>query len=531
MSKAPVRGPSKSSPGSRALARRQQAQRERNARRQVRQVRGRRPAGLRTWLKRVPMAAWICALIAIFNATAWSVITPPFQGRDEVDHFAYVAILAETGKQPHRIPGPYTYSSEEQKVMDGLNYGEVRFTPYQPSLTTDAEQKALEEDATAGASLTDSLQANGASSAPPLFYALQTIPYALGGGNILIKLQLMRLFDALLGGITALLVFFFLRVTVSRRPWAATVGAICVALQPQFAFTTASVNPDALLYPLAAATFLILALGFRRKLTTPLAVALGAVLAAGFLTYFSFIGVALGAIAGLAVLAIRDFRRNRDKVEAFFAPVVAAAIGISPAVIYVLVNLSRKHSAFGAVSSASSHFSSSLSTELSYIWQLFLPRLPGMSHFFDGITTWREIWFDRSVGFYGWMDTMFPNWVENVAFILAVGTALLCGRELYVRRREVWGRMPELASYGVITVAVLGMLGAASYTGDVIEHEIALGEPRYLLVMLPLLGAAITLAVRGAGRRWVPVAGAAMIVLFLGHDVFSQLQVIARYYG
>jgi hypothetical protein len=29
----------------------------------------------------------------------------------------------------------------------------------------------------------------------------------------------------------------------------------------------------------------------------------------------------------------------------------------------------------------------------------------------------------------------------------------------------------------------------------------------------------------------VPVIGAAMIVLFLGHDIFSQLQVIARYYG
>ena len=28
----------------------------------------------------------------------------------------------------------------------------------------------------------------------------------------------------------------------------------------------------------------------------------------------------------------------------------------------------------------------------------------------------------------------------------------------------------------------------------------------------------------------MPVAGAPLVVLFLGHDLFSQLQVIARYY-
>jgi hypothetical protein len=33
-----------------------------------------------------------------------------------------------------------------------------------------------------------------------------------------------------------------------------------------------------------------------------------------------------------------------------------------------------------------------------------------------------------------------------------------------------------------------------------VDHEIASGEPRYLLV-LPLFGAAITLAIRGPGRR------------------------------
>jgi hypothetical protein len=51
-------------------------------------------------LRRVPKVAWMCALIAFLNATAWALIVPPFQGKDETDHFAYVVQLAENGSLP-----------------------------------------------------------------------------------------------------------------------------------------------------------------------------------------------------------------------------------------------------------------------------------------------------------------------------------------------------------------------------------------------------------------------------------------------
>jgi hypothetical protein len=132
---------------------------------------------------------------------------------------------------------------------------------------------------------------------------------------------------------------------------------------------------------------------------------------------------------------------------------------------------------------------------------------------------------------YGWMDTTFPVWVDNVALVPAAAVALLCGRELLACRGALWARLSEFAVYAAMTVGVLTLVGLASYNSDVVVHEAAFGEPRYLLPMLPLLGAVVVLAVRGAGRRWAPVAGAVMVLLFLGHDVFSQLQVIARYYG
>ncbi len=291
-----------------------------------------------------------------------------------------------------------------------------------------------------------------------------------------------------------------------------------------------TVNPDVLLYALSAGIFLCLARAFRGHFTRRLAVVLGVLVAAGLVTYFSFIGVTLGAYGALLILAARDARaRGR---AALAAPATALAIGLAPVLLDALHNLLAGHRTFGAVSSTSGALTlSSLGNELSYIWQLYLPRLPGMTQYFEGLTTWREVWFDRSVGFYGWMDTTFPGWVDNVALALAIPVALLCARELVRRRHRLRARLPEIGAYGAIVLGVLVMIGVASYAGDAIKHEAALGEPRYLLVLLPLLGALVALAMRGAGRRWMPIAGAALVVLFLGHDLFSQLQVIARYYG
>ena len=488
------------------------------------------PITLRGMLRRVPTAAWVCALVALLNATAWSIIVPPFQGRDEVDHYAYVEQLVEGGTLPHEPEGFYSYSPGESHVMEALHYAEVRFTPFTPSISTAAQQAALESAASSGASLESNGTAGGASSAPPLYYALETIPYSLGAGNPLVQLQLMRLLSVLLGAITAMLIFFFLREALPAVPWAATVGALCVALQPQFASTTASVNPDALMFALSAATFLCLARGFRRRLTPWLAVALGLATAAGLLTYYSYIGIALGAVGAVVVLAIRD-ARSRGR-QALVAPAIAIGIGLSPGILDALAKAgSGKHS-FGPASSVAGTLGfSSLWHEISYIWEMYLPRLPGMTHYFAGISTWREIWFDRFVGLYGWMDTMFPNWVENVALILALPVALLCARELILRRQTIRERLPELAGYAIVALGLLAMLGLSSYSSDAVKHEDALGEPRYVLPLLPLFAAAIVLAIRGGGRRFMPVVGVAMLMLFLGHDLFSQLQAIGRYYG
>ncbi len=487
------------------------------------------PAGARAALKRLPRAAWICVLIAALNGAAWSVIVPPFQGHDEVDHFAYVDHLAQSGTLPGG-QGAFTYSPAESLVMSALGYYTTRFTPFEPSITTGEQQHTLMEAVNAGASLEQSGEVGVATSEPPLYYTAQLIPYELGSGNVLVQLQLMRLLSVLLASATVLLTFLFLREILPGALWAATVGALCVALEPQLMSASSILNPDSLDFTITAAVLLCLAHAFHHGFTRARAVTLGLLVVAGFLTKLNFLGVALGLVASVLILAVREVRARGW--GALKPVAIVACIGVVPAILYAIHNAAAGRPMFGLISGSVESFVSHASLdEPSYIWQLYLPRLPGMTHYFAGVATYKDIWWDRWVGFYGWMDTTFPGWVDNVALIPATAIAGLCVRELYAQRAALRARLSEFASYAAVSVGVLVMLGVSSYNGDVVDKTSAFAEPRYLAPLIPLLGAVVVLAVRGAGRRRAPIVGAAVVMLFLGHDLLSQLQVIGRYYG
>jgi hypothetical protein len=479
-------------------------------------------------LRRIPRAAWICALIACLNAVCWSIITPPFQAPDEPAHFAYVQQLAETGRLP--ASGNSDYSEEEQVTLRDLDHLEVRWHPENHPVATQAEQRRLQHDLAQPLHRSPS-GAGVAASQPPLYYALQTIPYGLGsGGTLLDRLELMRLLSALMAGLTALFCYLFVREALPGAPWAWAVGGLGVALTPLLGFMSGAVNPDAMLYAVSAAIFYLLARAFRRGLTPGLAVAIGVVTAAGLLTKLNFIGLIPGIVAGLVVLAVRQARTSGR--TAYRSLAIALGIAASPVCLYVVINLLSSHPGLGIASSAI-HLTGagSLSSELSYIWQFYLPRLPGMVNYFPGISTTRQIWFDRSVGLYGWLDTSFPAWVENIALVPAVLLAILAIRALVTVRATLRSRLLELIVYAVISLGVMALIGADQYLSYLTKEVETYGEPRYLLPMIALLGGGLVLSARGAGRRWGPATGALIVVLFLGHDVFSQLQVIARFYG
>jgi Predicted membrane protein (DUF2142) len=493
------------------------------------------PAGR---LSGVPRGAWLCALVAVLNAASWSLLTPPFQAPDEPAHFAYVQLLAETGRLPSSNQG--VTSLEEATVLGDLHQSEVEWHPETHTISTPSQQRQLTEDLSSGLSRVGPGDAGVAASEPPGYYALEAIPYELGSsGTLLDRLALMRLLSALMAGLTGLFVFLFVRESLPGAAWAWIVGGMAAALMPLLAFASGAVNPDAMLCAVCAASFYCLARAFRRGLTRRLAIALGALTAAGLLTKLSFIGLVPGIALGLLTLTYRQARgtsgharRNVQADGRALRPLAAAtALALSPALVYVASNLVEHHHTLGIVSSGlTSLHRLPLTGTISYVWQFYLPRLPGMFDYFPGLSTSRELWFDRTVGLYGWLDTAFPVWVYDLALVPAGAIVLLALRAILIRRQALRPRLAELLVYAVIGVGVLVLIAAISYQARGTEGESYL-QPRYLLPLLSGAAALLALAARGAGRRWGPAVGVLIVVLFLAQDVFSQLQVVARYYG
>jgi Predicted membrane protein (DUF2142) len=515
-------------PSSRSFTRQAQALRGRAKRKRA--TRPTRPGLLsraREALSSVPRAAWICAAIACVNAVCWSLLVPPFQVTDEPTHFAYTQQLAENVKLPTSAHA--TFSPDEEAVLSDIRQYEVRQSPETHTISSAAEQQRLQKDLDRHLSRHGEGGVGGAYNDPPLYYLIETIPYGLAsGGTLLDQLESMRLLSALMAGLTALFIFLFLREALPGARWAWTVGGLSVALAPLLGFISGAVTPESMLTALSAAIFYALARGFRRGLTRRLAIAIGALVAIGFVTKPNFIGLAPGIALGMIVLTVRASRIHGRAAYASLG--IALAIAVAPVWIYVLVNLASGHPTFGVASDVlklkGAH--GALLSKLSYAWQMYLPRLPGMTNYFPGLSTTHDLWFNRGVGYYGWLDTSFPSWVNNAAPLPAAILTLLCVRSLAVGRAALRRRVAELVVYGTMGIGLLALIGVTSYID---RKEGLFADPRYLLPALPILAAGIALAARGAGRRYGLAVGTAIILLFLAHDVFSQLLVVGRYYG
>jgi hypothetical protein len=488
-----------------------------------------------TRLRRVPAAAWLCGLAALLNLLAWSLLTPPFHVPDEIAHFAYVQRLAETGRPP--IARHTTrYSPEETAALDGLRFYAVIGQSRNFTIDRPAEQRALEAALAAHPGRRGNGDASVATSQPPLYYALQALPYLIGSrGSIFTRLALMRAVSCLLGVLTVLLSFGFLRELLPSTPWAWTVGALAVAFQPLFAFISSGLNPDALLFCAAAGLFWALARSFRHGLTPGRGMAIGAATAAGLLGKLTFLGLLPGVALGVAWLVWRD--RARSGRRALTGAGTALGIAAVPLGAYVALNTGVwNRPALGQAGLSSlarpgtgAPGTQSLGGLLSYLWQFYLPRLPNMRPWFTYLPL-RETWFNGFIGRFGWLDYGFPRPVYNAALGLAAIIVALAAAGLARARAALPRRLPELAAYVAMAAGLLFVIGRSGYqarTGGQPGFE----QARYLLPLLALYAALIAVAARGGGRRWGPAVGAALVVLAAAHDVFAGLLTFTRYYG
>jgi hypothetical protein len=289
-----------------------------------------------------------------------------------------------------------------------------------------------------------------------------------------------------------------------------------------------------MLYTISAASFFCLARAFRHGLTRKRALALGVLMAAGFLTKLTYIGLAPGVILALVILGFRGDRVTPGAVRsrrALGVMALAMAIGLAPVCVFIAHDLLEHHRVLGLVSKAAEKSSAGepITVDLSYLWEFYLPHLPGMTNYFPDLSTLRQLWFDRAVGFYGWLDTPMPLWLDNLALIPTGVMAVLAARTLIARRSALRAHLPEILVYFVMSVGLMALIGQAFYQNRTIEGS-GWAQPRYLVVLLPLAAVLLAAAARGAGRRLGPAVGVLIVILFIAQDVFGQLQTISRFY-
>jgi hypothetical protein len=494
-------------------------------------------------LRRIPTAAWVCALAALLNGLTWSLIVPLFQVPDEPAHVAYAQYMAESHKPPSGRSDLGAFSVEERLLVDVLGWKRVSRRPDNRMPGSAASHQLLERTLDIN---TDSLGEGGYTSItnnPPLYYGLAAAAYRLSPSTTLPnRIHAMRLVSVLLAAITTLFVFGFLRELLPGTPWAWTVGALAVAFQPMFGFVSGGVNSDDLLFAAASGVFFMLARSFRLGLTAQRGLWLGAFTAAGLLAKINMIGLLPGILLGVLLLVLRTGpERRRDAMRGALGALAVVGLAV---LIYVGLNetIWDRGLFFGA-SGASlrggagikgpadvTHVpSESIGDALSYAWQFYLPRLPFMHPQFAHYPLY-EVWFKGFIGSFGWLDYGFPGWVYTLALWIVLAVLALAGRELVSKGAVVRSRLGELGTYVVIMLGLLILTNGNGYSAR-IGGAGGFEQARYLLPLLALYGAIIALAARGAGRRWGLPVGVLLVSVAIAHTAVAMLLTLTRYYG
>jgi 4-amino-4-deoxy-L-arabinose transferase-like glycosyltransferase len=493
------------------------------------------------------------------NAGVMAFVTPPLQVIDEPTHVGYVEYIAATGKVPHHNParlppfGLIPTDLHVEKITTDARPASISPDRYvrqtwdfslveeglpfsffgQPSWDTHDAQQLSSALRVARRGPTQQ-EVDTASQYMPLYYLYEAVP-ALAGRhmNAIDRLYAMRVWSGLLVGLTACLVYLFIREVLPRYKWAGPIGALAVAFQPMVAFYGGGVNNDAGLYAASAGLLLLLARSFRRGLTGKRGAAIGAVLGAGFLVKSTMIVFAPGVALAMLAITLRDRRRRHEGLagigwgSATFAALVGAFVAAGT-FLY-----GRSIAAAAGVESGMGSVRLSPQGYFSYLWQYFLPRLPSMRRppwpGYVGYGVWTQ-YVQGFIGRFGWWQYGF----SRTGYFIGLAVLLVVAGLAVLGLIRVWpissNRAVELACYAVIGLTFLLVLAYFGYRYLAWSTQ-PFEETRYLFPLLALYGAVVALAARGAGARWGRAVGSCFVVLAFGHYLLAVLLTVQRYYA
>ena len=488
------------------------------------------------------LAAWLFAIAAL-NACCWALITPVFQGPDEVDHFAYVQSLVERGVGPSHDPASplQRWSGSENHALESIDF----FTDHQvgdshpPWLASRQREYAtdlarLHPRADDGGGYTTSA-AHG-----PLYYLALAPAYAASShGSVFSQLTLMRLASALIGALVVLFTFLLARELAPGRPWLAVLAALLVAYEPMYGFMSGIVNNDVGVNAGAAALELLLIRMLRRGITIPWGALTGAVLIA--LPIIKGTGLSLYPVAGLVFLATLWRRHSRSDLYGWVALVLGAVL-VAELSTHVLSILQPTASATGsgAISSNASAVSEALHhipRFLSYLWQALLPRLGFMTRYFPpprpGFPLFNDpgfvIFVERGWAAFGWYDVFFPRWVYIVIFLTMLAVVPLA--VWAVRREWRWLGRHRLEALALIAMPAAVIVGFAAAYYDPHPRVLIAEFGRYAFPAIGPLAVLVVGALHAFGRRRMLTAAVGLLVAMIGLSYASQLLTLTSFYA
>jgi 4-amino-4-deoxy-L-arabinose transferase-like glycosyltransferase len=471
--------------------------------------------------------------MAAIQVAAWTLVLPPFQGPDEDAHFAYVQHLAETGQRPDGPDGTgFVYSTEQGEAMKWADLFVLRGVIGARPGWTDAQEQRwhdLELALPDGAS-SDSGQ-NAAGQNPPLYYALEAIPYHLApGGSFFNRFYTARFASAAF--YVAAVAFMWLIASELFRPlWARTLATAIFGLQPKLAMLGALVNPDTLLVLIWTA-FIYGGLRIvRHGPTLKRLIGTGVAVAASVLTHGRGLAIlpALLALLGIAYLRWRPPLRQTLGLAALLLAIAVA--GLAVAGVFTS-GVTGAGSAYGGTIGWVGDTSFNLRQFLSYIWQFYLPKLEFMQPAV-GIPSYgfREVYIQSFYSDFAWLEIGYPRFTIDLlhaaTMLLLVGLYTVVVTRLDAVRRS-WPTIAFMVLTGLSLVAVLHV---SSYTALLANPGDPVLTGRYLFPLLSLLAVGVTVVVTALPRRIGAFTSGALVAGGIVLQLSALGMTLVRFYA
>jgi 4-amino-4-deoxy-L-arabinose transferase-like glycosyltransferase len=482
-------------------------------------------------LRRVPPALGALLAVSLLLAVVWACLTPAFQAPDEQRHFSYVESLGARFALPG-APGQRGQSSQLLSAMAAVNSNQVAAQlPVKPEWSQAAERAWRPIDAAAPRD--DGGGVTPASTYPPTAYAWQALGYLAGtAGSLYDELLGARLMSALWLPVTVLATWLLAGELVGRRRLLQTTAAAVPALLPMVAFITASSSPDGMLYALWTLALWVGVRCIRHGLRlAELAVFLALTALACSVKATSFALLPAAAFLGVLIIAKRRPRRlpRRAALAAAVALPVALVVGV-----WLLVSAAGDTPGAAQIAQSTSSVSprgTNWREFLSYLWQYYLPRVPGQQDFsipaIQGGFPLLRVWIVGTWGAFGWLEVQFPLWVYKLLGVLT--GALAAGAVVALAR----GRHRLDLRVAAFLALACGALIAGLHWTDYHQIKDGLGfmQGRYLFPLIGLIGVALAGVVSLFPDRRRPSAAGVAVAALLGFHVLCLGLVLERFYA